>query len=179
MLKTQHYKRAIANFSLDAVVVGSVYDDDMRRKIHRFKFVHNHVDNVYFQSLFGHMKEEYVCLSDVIVYPPISLQDRLLRWPNHARILAEYCAFINVPIICPFRKKFFSSHQSRRTKEERRSVREEYSFDTEHAHTIAGKKILLVDDVITTGYTAHTLWKLLKQAGATEIVGYFLASEKV
>jgi len=42
-----------------------------------------------------------------------------------------------------------------------------------------GKKILLIDDLITTGYTAHTLGKLLKKAGAKEVVGYFLTSEKV
>ncbi len=42
-----------------------------------------------------------------------------------------------------------------------------------------GKKILLIDDLITTGYTAQTLGKLLKKAGAKEVVGYFLASEKV
>lgn len=41
------------------------------------------------------------------------------------------------------------------------------------------KKILLIDDVITTGYTAHTLGKMLKKAGAEEVIGYFLASEKV
>jgi predicted amidophosphoribosyltransferase len=32
------------------------------------------------------------------------------------------------------------------------------------------KKILLIDDLITTGYTAHTLGKLLKKAGVKEVV---------
>lgn len=44
---------------------------------------------------------------------------------------------------------------------------------------LKGKKILVIDDLITTGWTAHTLGKLLKKAGAKEVVGYFLASEKV
>lgn len=179
MLKTQHYKRSIPKFSLDTVVVGAYFDDEMRRKIHRFKFVHNHVDNVYFGELFAQIQKEYPYIPDVIVYPPISLRDRVLRWPNHAQILAKYFSAQDVPIISPFRKKIFSSHQSRRTREERTQVRDEYSLNRKYTEDIKGKKILLVDDLITTGYTAHTLGKLLKKAGAKEVVGYFLASEKV
>ena len=179
MLKTQHYKRSIPKFSLDTVVVGAYFDDEMRRKIHRFKFVHNHVDHVYFDELFSHIQEEYPYIPDVIVYPPISLRDRILRWPNHARLLAQYFSSENVRIICPFRKKLFSSHQSRRTRAERAQVRDEYSFNEQYGESMKGKKILLIDDLITTGYTAQTLGKLLKKAGAKEVVGYFLASEKV
>lgn len=79
MLKTQHYKRYIPSFALDIVVVGTYFDEAMRRKIHRFKFVHNHVDRVYFESLFSQMQKEYPYVPDVIVYPPISLKDRILR----------------------------------------------------------------------------------------------------
>lgn len=179
MLKTQHYKRYIANFSLDAVVVGTYFDDEMRRKIHRFKFVHNHVDHVYFEQLFSYIQKEYSYIPDVIVYPPISLRDRVLRWPNHTQILAQHFSAQNAPIISPFHKKLFSSHQSRRTREERIQVRDEYSFNPKYTEDIKGKKILLIDDLITTGYTAHTLGRLLKKAGAKEVVGYFLASEKV
>ena len=180
MLKTQHYKRYIAGFSLDAVAVGAYFDEEIRRKIHRFKFVHNHVDHVYFDSLFALLKEEYPYKPDVIVYPPISLRDRIFRWPNHAKLLVTgFSSEKDTMIICPFHKKPFSSHQSRRTREERTSVREEYSFVEKYRNKIAGKKVLLIDDLITTWYTAHTLGKLLKKAGAREVVGYFLASEKI
>lgn len=179
MLKTEHYKRSIPYFSLDKVVVGTFYDEDMQRKIHRFKFVHNYVDHVYFQSLFTHIQEEYPYIPDIIVYPPISFRDRIFRWPNHAQKLVEYFGSKNVPTLSPFRKNFFTSHQSRRTRKERTGVREEYSFIQKYREQFQGKRILIIDDIITTGYTAHTLWKLLKKAGAKEVVGYFLASEKV
>ena len=90
MLKTDHYKRFIRDFSLDKVVVGAYYDHELQRKIHRFKFVHNHVDNVYFRELFAHMKEEFPYIPDVIVYPPISFRDRIFRGPNHSRLLTQY-----------------------------------------------------------------------------------------
>lgn len=79
MLKTEHYKKSIPNFSLDKVVVGGYYDEEMQRKIRRFKFVQNRVDHVYFRSIFAQIEEEYPCKPDIIVYPPISLRDRIFR----------------------------------------------------------------------------------------------------
>ena len=177
MLKTEHYKHSIPYFSLDRVAVGAQYDREMQRKIHRFKFVHNYVDRVYFREVFSHLQEEYPYTPDVVVYPPISLRDRILRGSNHAKKLADDIG-IPVPVLCPFYKKMFSSHQSRRTKKERNLIGEEYFFDKKFTNQIKDKKILLIDDLITTGYTAHFLGKLLKKAGAREVVGYFLASEK-
>ncbi len=179
MLKSEHYKRYIPGFSLDKVVVGAYYDNDMARRIHRFKFSHNYVDRVYFEGLGAHIRAEYPYVPDIIVCPPISVLDRIFRGPNHALILAKYLGEKNIPILCPFHKKSFSGHQSRRSRSERARIREEYSLDPKYRDQIAGKKILLIDDIITTGYTAHTLGKLLKKAGAKEVIGYFLSSEKV
>lgn len=178
MLKTEHYKHAIPSFSLDKVVVGALYDEEIQRKIHRFKFVHNYVDHVYFRQVFARIKEEFPYQPDIIVYPPISLRDRIFRGQNHALLLAQYFGGQEM-ILCPFSKKFFTSHQSRRTKTERMNIREEYEFKQSFQKYIQGKKVILIDDIITTGYTAHTLGKLLKKAGAREVVGYFLASEKI
>lgn len=86
--------------------------------------------------------------------------------------------FGNIPIICPFQKKFFAGHQSKRSKQERTSIQEELFWNEKFTAKIRGKDVILVDDLITTGYTAHTLGKLLKEVGAKSVVGYFLASEK-
>lgn len=179
MLKSEHYKNNIPRFSLEKVVVGAYYDEEMQRKIHRFKFVHNHVDRVYFEELFASMKQEFPYQPDIIIYPPISLRDRIFRWPNHAKILTKYFFPGDIPVLSPFQKKFFTTHQSRRSKKERKGVRDEYVFDEKYRDQIKNKKILLIDDVITTGYTAHTLGSFLQKAGATEIVWFFLASERV
>lgn len=156
MLKTLHYKRCISHFSLDHVVVGGLYDEDMQRKIYRFKFLHNHTDKAYFQALLGEIQKEFPYSPDIIVYPPISIRDRIFRGPNHAKILAKYLG-TDRKILCPFRKKFYSSHQSLRKKQERMAVRSDLFFRKDFSSDIHGKKILLIDDLITTGYTAHTL----------------------
>lgn len=79
MDKLPIYRRQIADFSLDGVFVAALYDEDMQRKIHRFKFVHNRVDRVYFESLFSLLYEQNMTDFDVIIYPPVSLRDRILR----------------------------------------------------------------------------------------------------
>ncbi len=130
MLKTEHYKKSIPDFSLDKVIVGAYYDETMQRKIRRFKFAHNYVDRVYFEALFAQAAAEYKPRGHIIVYPPVSASDWIIRGPNHAEKLAEYFSHIYPkPLLNIFRKKLFSGHQSRRNKKERAKIRQEYTLD--------------------------------------------------
>jgi predicted amidophosphoribosyltransferase len=123
--------------------------------------------------------ESLTTTPDYITYPPISFKDRLLRGPNHAKILAqELGKILGVPLICPYTKTIFSRHQAKQPREKRYQVQRFYTLRKD-AQDLTGQKILLVDDLITTGYTAHTLAHLLKNLGATSVEGYFLASEKI
>jgi len=49
------------------------------------------------------------------------------------------------------------------------------AFAVRHPEAIAGQRILLVDDVFTTGTTVHECAKVLKQAGAREVFVLTLA----
>lgn len=43
-------------------------------------------------------------------------------------------------------------------------------FAVRDAGTLRGRRILLIDDILTTGYTASECARVLKEAGATNIV---------
>ncbi|MEI6711156.1 MAG: hypothetical protein WCK88_02760 [bacterium] len=82
MQKTNYYKQIFSQFPLDAVFVGHFYDGVIQRKLHRLKFVNNTADNAYFESIFREIIAESDVKKDgeiIIVYPPISLKDRILR----------------------------------------------------------------------------------------------------
>jgi len=184
MQKSRHYKKNIPRFSLGEVYVARTYESDMQQKLHRFKFVHNHVDTEYFRTLFRALIEESGIknLSEYsVVYPPISLKDRIFRGPNHAKKLAILFASIigSKNVFCPFTKSFFAGHQSRRKKGERKKVQSEYVFKKNQRAPLKNTEVILIDDIITTGYTAHTLGRLLQRSGTKKTIGFFLSSKKV
>ena len=49
------------------------------------------------------------------------------------------------------------------------------SFHVEKPELVKGKKIILIDDVFTTGATINEAKKVLKQAGAKKVIGVVLA----
>ncbi len=184
MQKTNYYKQTILHFPLEAIFVGHFYDGVIQKKLHRFKFVHNTVDSVYFESTFRHLVEESGIQKNhesIIIYPPISFKDRLFRWPNHAKKLAIIFAKIigSNHIYCPFQKKFFAGHQSLRNKHERKNIQLEYFLKKNISCDFRDKEVFMIDDIITTGYTAYTLGTLLQGLRPKRITGFFLASHKV
>ncbi len=56
----------------------------------------------------------------------------------------------------------------------RRNIRG--AFAVTSPHLIAGKTILLVDDIVTTGITMSECAKMLKRVGAAKVIGLALAS---
>lgn len=167
MQKTNYYRTAIARFPLDGVFVGRLYDGVLQKKLRRFKFVHNTVDSVYFRSIFAELIEESGIKDmsqSIIVYPPISLKDRIFRGPNHAKRLAKIFATLigTQCIVCPFHKSFFAGHQSQRNKSQRKQILSEFSLKKHKIADLQDKEIIIIDDIITTGYTMYALGNLLK-----------------
>lgn len=52
------------------------------------------------------------------------------------------------------------------------------AFRVNHVHRVAGRNILLVDDVLTTGTTLNECCRVLKNAGAGKVAGAVIASGK-
>lgn len=56
-------------------------------------------------------------------------------------------------------------------RERHRNLRNAFAF----AHDLTGKRVLIVDDVMTTGATLDALARCLKSAGASEVVNWVIA----
>ncbi len=113
---------------------------------------------------------------DVIV--PVPLHWRRLYWRGFnqaallARVLARRMALpVDVDSLARIRATVSQTAQS--SKERRRNVRG--AFAVRRPERVAGKRVLLVDDVITTGATADECARVLKASGALAVDVFALA----
>lgn len=103
---------------------------------------------------------------------PVPLHQKRLNWRgfNQAKILADELAnVLRIGVQTGLVSRFkYTEPQVKLSQEERKK-----NMDKAFALNglIAGKKILLIDDVVTTGSTLNEITKLLKQAGAAEVWG--------
>ncbi len=69
----------------------------------------------------------------------------------------------------------YTKKQSGNPNERANNLRNAFSIAKEHYPLIKNKKILLVDDVLTTGTTMENCAKILKKAGASHVYGITVA----
>jgi ComF family protein len=108
--------------------------------------------------------------AELVVPVPQHWRTRLWRAYNSAEVLAtRISSELRIPLSLRVLSKIRAtpSQVSLTPTERRQNLRG--AFRTRFAGRIAGKRILLVDDVLTTGSTAHRCAQTLKRAGAKEI----------
>jgi len=115
--------------------------------------------------------------SDFILIP-VPLDKKRLRWRgfNQAEEIGEKIAkFFKIPLLsdCLIKIKKTTEQVELSEKERRENIRG--AFSLRNQEKIKGRKILLVDDVYTTGSTMEECAKILREAGAKEIIGIVLA----
>jgi predicted amidophosphoribosyltransferase len=54
-------------------------------------------------------------------------------------------------------------------KERRKNVAKAFDINAQHAHMLKDKRVLLIDDVVTTGSTIEACTKTLQRAGARHV----------
>ena len=105
---------------------------------------------------------------DVIVPVPLHWQRFLLRSYNQTELLsAVIAAETGKPVIKAVKKILPTPHQSR-LKKSQRLKNLKNTFAVKNA-SFAGKNVLLVDDVITTGATVSAVAKVLMKNGAESV----------
>lgn len=103
---------------------------------------------------------------------PVPLHRRKLaaRGYNQALLLAEpLAAFLRAPLLSEtlVRKRFTESQSGLRRWERKKNVTG--AFQVTNCREVAGKSLLLVDDICTTGYTLSECARVLLLAGARRV----------
>ena len=106
---------------------------------------------------------------DAVTWAPVSALRRLRRGYDQSQLLARAVGKeLGIPVRRLLKKQRHTPAQSRLTTEERRAnVLGAYRFAGKQS--VAGKRILLIDDVFTTGATAEECARVLLTAGAKSV----------
>ena len=109
---------------------------------------------------------------------PIPLYIKRLRWRgfNQAEEIAkELSKFLNLPVYSNCLIKTKKTLPQVELNHEQRKENIKNAFSVKKPELIKNKKILLIDDIYTTGSTMEEAAKVLKRAGAKEVIGVVVA----
>ncbi len=117
---------------------------------------------------------------DLITYVPIHKSRRWVRGYNQAELLAkELSVRIEIecrPLLC---KTVKTKNMARLKRAERQAlIYEPFAVVPQEEAAIRGKKILLIDDVLTTGSTANECARVLRAHGSGEVYVLTFAAGK-
>jgi len=114
---------------------------------------------------------------DALVAVPIHPRRERERGYNQAEILArEVAAATGLPLLDALARRRASAPSWRLGRVERRAELEgAYAVRAEAAAHVAGKRVLLIDDVAATGTTFEECASALRGAGAADAAGYAFA----
>lgn len=154
------------------------FADPVKELIHRFKYGKRRYLSFFLGGLLlDYLRERAdVTCFDAIVPVPLHWWRYYRRGFNQAADLAKPLSkHFRIPIMKRnLRRVRYTSPQVGLSPQERRAnIRN--AFRVAHPPKMEGKKLLLVDDVITSGATLNECARVLKKAGATEVTIITLA----
>lgn len=155
------------------------YTDVMKPSFHRYKFQgYWHYSWVYGEWMWEHLLQyapDYRRF-DCITWTPLSFWRYQRRGYDQARRLAMVISKASgIPLIQTLTKKKHTPPQSGTAKAAQRWENVRGVYAPKRGANLVGKRVLLVDDVITTGATLEEASAVLRKMGAAEVCCLTLA----
>ena len=147
------------------------YEDLARKSLLYYKFYGNRHCAVSYARLLGAKLERNDRLDvDMVTWIPVSKQRRRRRGFDQVQLLAEkMAAEVNLPAVATLKKIRHNRQQSTIVGQAQRRANVLGVYSVIDPATVAGKRILLLDDIVTTGATAGECARVLLTAGAKEV----------
>lgn len=154
------------------------YRDGVRLAVHRYKFSYGRVHSRFFGELMaqclGDRLSEPV---DAVVWVPLSRKRRRHRGYDQAELLARRVGELaGLPAMDALEKKRDTAVQSRLGKPSERRANVLGAYGVREGAELKGKRVVLVDDVVTSGATLSECAACLRMAGAEHVIALTFAS---
>lgn len=148
------------------------YDGKVRESIHALKFYRRKEIAVFYGNQIADLLKQILSgdFAEVVACVPMSRKKERRRGYNQAELLAESVSRkLNLPYERLLKKVRENQNQHDLNREERkRNVEGVYAACCQER--IKGRKILLIDDVVTTGSTLEECAQVLFEAGAKDVI---------
>lgn len=167
-------QRETDNFGCDLICWGAPYAERLRAGMERFKFRGVRRGKEIFGSMLLTALRQKDALSrvDAITFVPMPHRRERRRGYNQAKLLAEYLSEeTGLPLREELLRRKDRGEMHRTGSRAARAALAEESYCLGGRSPVSGERLLLVDDIITSGATLSTCAALLRQAGAAYIVG--------
>lgn len=153
------------------------YEAEVKDAIHRFKFQDQPGYATTFGRIMARMVQEKLAGEyDLITWVPVSRKRKRERGYDQSMLLCCAMALeLSDVAVETLRKKVNNSAQSKLENAKARKENVKDAYEAVDPELIAGKRILLVDDVITTGATMEECARTLLRSGASSVMGVALA----
>lgn len=147
-------------------------DSEWRFPIYLFKYEGKLVVGRLLSRLLGERLKESSWEVDLIIPLPLHPIKRWIRGFNQAEVIArEVAKVLRVPCeMRAVRRKRYTFTQTKRGKSEReRAMIGAFAIKRGGRELLAGKRVLLIDDLLTTGATMEACGRVLLEGGVKEL----------
>lgn len=153
------------------------YRDQVREAVQRYKFTPVPAYGAPFGLLMAQCLTDHLSQTpDLLTWAPLSSRRLRERGFDQARLLARRAGQrLNVPLVPTLKKVRHTRPQSSLEGESARRANALGAYALLPQIDLAGKRVVLVDDVVTSGSTLSECARLLRQAGAAQVFCLTLA----
>lgn len=166
--------------SYSKVISACEYDGIIREKLIEFKFAKNKLlAKVFSEIMAEKIKMTKLNLPDIIISVPVHQKKFEERGYNQSQLIAKKVSDVfNIPILDDVLVKTRVTENQSELGKAKRLTNVVNAFKIDMPSKITNKKILLVDDIITTGATVNECSKILTTHGAAEVFVATVAAGK-